>query len=435
MNRERFVALGLARARTAWFTDVARWSTSAALPLEFVKCLSVEEARARLQGGRQFSALLADGHLAGVDRDLLDLARGQGCAVVIVEDGQVARDWTALGATTALPDDFTREDLLAVLERHARPVSDPRARLGLPHGRHPVGWRGSLLAVTGIGGAGTSTLAMAAAQGLARDVRNRGAVILADLALDADLALLHDARDLVPGLPELVEAHRGGEPSAEEVARLMFDVPERGYRLLLGLRRHRDWAGLRPRALAAALDTLQSTARLVVADVDSDVEGEEACGSIDVEERNLLARSIVTRADVVAVVGRPGPAGVHRLVRTITELVGAGLPAARVLPVVNRSPRSPRARSEISQAVAALVAPEIRDGNLWNPVFVPERRQVETAFHDATPLPEALCRPMATALTTVVEVVGSRGEDAQQGPDPVPVAAGSLGHWGEIGEP
>src|SRR3954462_6786779 len=106
MRGERFVAIGLARARSGWFSEVARWSTSAAIPVEFVKCVTVEEVRARLASGRAFSALLVDGGLSGVDRDLLDEARSCGCAVVVVHDGRVDRDWSLLGATTVLPSHF-----------------------------------------------------------------------------------------------------------------------------------------------------------------------------------------------------------------------------------------------------------------------------------------------------------------------------------------
>src|SRR5438552_6739869 len=82
MRGERFVALGLAHARSAWFSELARWSTSAAIPVEFVKCVTIDEVRARLTSGRSFSALLVDAGLPGVDRDLVDDARSRGCAVI-----------------------------------------------------------------------------------------------------------------------------------------------------------------------------------------------------------------------------------------------------------------------------------------------------------------------------------------------------------------
>ena len=176
---------------------------------------------------------------------------------------------------------------------------------------------------------------MALTQGLSNDPRYAGMVALADLSLDADLALLHDARDIFPGVQELVEAHRAGHPSPEEIRRLTFAIANRNYYLLLGLRRHRDWAALRPRAFEASIDGLRRTFRMVVADTDPDLEGEDQCGSYEVEERNLMARTAVMQADVVIAVGVPGVKGLHGLVRTVNDLRDHGVPAARILPVIN----------------------------------------------------------------------------------------------------
>jgi hypothetical protein len=291
---DRYVALGLARARSGWFGEVGRWSTSAALPLEFLKCVTVEEVRARFRTGRPFSALLVDGSVPSLDRDLVDEARSCGCAVIVVDDGRVQRDWRALGAAAVLTSNFGRDDLLDVLEAHAVRIGvgtthDDSAHR-LESDRDLGGWRGHLVAVTRSGGAGASTLAMALAQGLAADVRDSGLVALADLALDADQAMLHDAGDVVPGIQELVDLHRSSTPGPSELRSLTYSVADRNYDLVLGLRRHRDWVTIRPRAFEATLDGLRRAYKTVVADVSDDVEGERQCGSMDVEERNLMAR-------------------------------------------------------------------------------------------------------------------------------------------------
>lgn len=104
MSTERFVVVGLARVRSPWFGDVAHWANTSQIPVEFLKCVSVAEVRARLAAGRPISALLIDGGAAGLDRDLIDAASARSTAVIVVTDPRIDRDWTSLGANAVLPD-------------------------------------------------------------------------------------------------------------------------------------------------------------------------------------------------------------------------------------------------------------------------------------------------------------------------------------------
>ncbi|MGI9023205.1 MAG: hypothetical protein ACR2HV_08250, partial [Acidimicrobiales bacterium] len=412
MAAERFVVLGLAHPRSAWFSNLAHWATSGALPAEFVKCLSAEEVRARLSGGRPFSALVADASLPAVDRDLLGAARARGCSVLVVDDGRVPRDWVVLGAAAVLDPSFDRDDLLGALGAHARPIARGDAPAGsLGNGSAaaaPVGWRCPVAVFTGPGGSGVSTASIALAQALGDDVRHAGLVCLADLRLHAEQAMLHDARDILPGIQELVEAHRAGQPSAEEVRAQTFAVVERNYHLLLGLRQARFWPALRRRAFEATFDSLQCAYRMVVCDTDADLEGEDDGGSIDVEERHVMSRTAMARASVVFAVGRPSMKGVHALVRVLADLLAFGVAPARIVPVVNGAPRSPRARAGVTAALAELVAPAVARASpdsvegLPAPVFLIERK-VDGDLHDGARLPAALGAPLAGAFSAVVE--------------------------------
>ena len=98
---------------------MAQWATTGAIAAEFVKCVSVEEVRARLAGGRQFSALLVDATLPSLDRDLIDTAQAAGCTVVVVDPAPAGRDWRAAGADAVLPLPFERMDLLDTLAGRA----------------------------------------------------------------------------------------------------------------------------------------------------------------------------------------------------------------------------------------------------------------------------------------------------------------------------
>ena len=423
---ERFVVLGLAPARAAWFRSVGVWATSGALPAEFLKCVSAEEVRARLASGRPFSALVADAGLPAVDRDLLAAAAAADCAVLVVDDGRANRDWPALGAARVLGPSFTRDELVHALVACARTIRRSEAPAAELLAR-PISlqWRGTVVAVTGPGGTGVSTAAMALAQSLGDDVRAAGLVLLADLRLHAEQAMLHDVRDVAPGLQELVEAHRGGQPSCEAARGLCFMVPERGYHLLLGIRQARFWPALRPQAFEAAFDTLGRAYRTVVCDIDPDLEGEDACGSIDVEERNVMARTAVTRADVVLAVGNSSLKGVHSLVRVITALANHGVDPERIVPVLNRSSRSPRTRATLGTALAELARP-VTDGRLASAVHLPER-DIDNDLHDGRRLPAVLADPLAGALAAVLDRAGDRqfavfGQGEQ-------IRPGSLGAW------
>ncbi|HLI00557.1 MAG TPA: hypothetical protein VKV06_07205 [Acidimicrobiales bacterium] len=424
----RWVLLGLAHPRAAWFAEVARWSTSATIAAEFVKCVSSEEVRARLASGRAYSALLVDASLASFDRDLVAAAATSYTPVIAITDGR-GPAWSPgeLGVAAVLPAAFDREQLVDVLTASAHPIArgDELPPL-LAAVSAPAAWRGRLVAVCGPGGTGASTTAIATAQGLGTDARYGGRVLLADLALRADQAMLHDAGDLGPGVQELVEAHRLGRPDLAEIGSYTFDVPRRGYRLLLGLRRPSAWAALRPRATEAAVASLRQAFQLVVADVTGDVEGEAEGGSLDVEERNHLARCCVLQADLVLVVGSPGFKGIHTLASTLRALVDAGVDQGGLVAVLNRAPRSPRARSEIAQAVAHL-APAIA---LTTPVWIPER-PLEPALRDGTPLPAPVVQPLTAAVRSLLERRPAQLGAEVGGPTLIePGSLGSLGAWG-----
>lgn len=427
MSGARYVVLGLAPPRAAWFAEVGRWAGSGTIPVDFVRCVSVDEVRARLVSGRSASALLVDTARTGLDRDLLDLARGAGVAVLVVGDDR--RDWVALGAAAQLRAPFSRVELVDALEAHAGAVRDLDPAVEARRPAVDGGWRAALVAVTGAGGAGSSTVAMGIAQALAADPRNLGLVLLADLVRDGELGMLHDAQEVVPGVQELVEAFRTGALEPDEVRALTFAVVDRGYHLLLGLRRHRDWTAIRPRAFDAALDGVRRTFHAVVADVDADVEGEDATGSIDVEERNVFARVSLRRADLVAVVGLPGTKGMHALVRTVHRLVEHGVDPTRLLPVFNRVGRSPSTRAELSRTFARFTE---LDGaaQVPNPLFLPERH-LEHHVNRASALPSTFVRPIGAAVVARLEARHDRPETSRTD-EPVAIAPGSLGHWADL---
>ena len=399
MNGERYVLLGLAPPRAPWFRSVAQWANAAALPAEFVKCVSPDEARLRIDGGRPFSALLVDAGLPGVDRDLITTASLAGCPTVVVDDQRVTRDWFGLGATAVLAPDFGRAQLADTLAQHCRLIERTvdTGFLAPPSvSSDSVGHR--LIAVTGAGGAGVSTIAIAVAQALASLGDD---VVLADLCLHAEQAMLHDGGDASAGLQALVEAHRAGRVSADGVRELCLGVPSRGYDLLPGLRRARFWSTIRPVAFGATLNSLRSTYATVVCDVDADVETEEAGGSMDVEERTSMARTVLSEADAVLVVGSASMKGLHSLNRILVELGDIGVSLTKALVVFNQAPRSPKTRAAYGAALAELLQWRQDDAPPLGPIHLPTR-DVEQALRIGGPLPESLTQPLGNAVQALL---------------------------------
>jgi hypothetical protein len=415
---ERYVLLGVATPRARWFREVGQWAQSAAIPAEFVRCVSLAEMRARLASGRPFSAVLVDGQLGGIDRDLLATAGDHDCPVIVVDDRgpDAYRD---LDPAAVLAPPFSREELLETLDARARMVGSAVLR-DEPTSGAPTGptRRGEVVTVLGPGGTGASTAAIALAEGLAGgDHASDGPVLLADLCRSADQAMLHDSRVVVPGVQELVEAHRTGRILPNLVHDQTFEVAGRGYRLLLGLRRPRHYVTVRPRAFESALDTLQRAFAVTVCDVDPDLEGEAETGSLDVEERHLMTRATVARSSLVFVVGAPGLKGVFSTVRLVGELLAFGAPPDRIVPVVSRGPRNPRQRAEVSNGLRQLLGANVGEdaSRLINPIHLPERR-VDEAMRDGVGLPKPLPSTLAATYRAVLDRVGPL-EDPAGGPE------------------
>ena len=311
----------------------------------------------------------------------------------------------------------------SALDEHALPLGTSDAPTLLRDPSEVRTHRGRLVAVCGPGGTGASVIAAALADHLARDARHHGLIALADLARHADQAMLHDAREIAPGVLELVDAHRGGELPPDELRAGLHRLPRSGIDLLLGLRHHRDWTALRPRAVAALVDALVHAYAVVVIDTDPDVEGEADTGSADVEERNAMARSAFGHADLVLVVGNPGTKGVHALGRTIRLLLEAGAPPDRLLPVINRASRHPAERAAVTKALDTVVGAPIA-----GPVFVREQRRLESCLRDAAPWPGGLAGDLTRSVNALLAHLTARtAADAT----PEPVRPGSMGHWSE----
>ena len=230
MIRHRVATVG--RPGPAWPRAVARWGSGATLPLDTTTCVSADELRALVVDATVDLAIVEAG-LPGVDRVLADDVRRAGTALAVVTPPTLTPAAERLDPDALLPADFDAQALAAVLQAHARTRAKPPPTAGPGPGPASEG-SPELVAVTGPGGTGASTVA----QALAAQRAGLGPVILADLALEGDQHLRHGVAPGHDGVFELAEALRHAPAAA--IAVPIAPQPA-GYDLLCGLRRRQEW--------------------------------------------------------------------------------------------------------------------------------------------------------------------------------------------------
>jgi hypothetical protein len=384
MIRHRVATLG--RPGPAWPRAIARWGSGATLPLDTTTCVSAEELRALLASATVDLAIVEAG-LPGVDRVLADAVRRAGAALAVVDGPGLDTTRDRLEPDAVLAADFDHEALAAVLQSHARrrPSRPPRPE---PTADPPS--LGRLIAVTGPAGVGASTVA----QALAAHHTGQAGTLLADLALEADQHLRHGVRPGHDGVFELAEALRHAPPA--DLAPPTTDEGA-GYDLLCGLRRRQEWTALTTVVADQLIDVLRRSHRLVVADVSADLDGRAESGSLDLEERNALARATLPHAAIVVVVGRWATTGVHRLVRTLVDLTRHGIDHDRLQPVLNDAPNS-RARQVLACRTMTAILADADPGPWRAPTFLAHDRGVELCIREARPLPARFVRRVGLAV-------------------------------------
>lgn len=397
MTTPRHVLLGLAPPRTAWFRELSAWASSAVVPVEFVRCVSLAEVRDRWRRAEGHAMVIVDEATDGLAA-LVDEAAAWDVALIVVgapADPATASDGTWRG----LPRTFSPRLLIETLEDLDSGPDQDRRDVAARRGARP---RGEVVTVVGADGAGSQAVATGLAQGLA--VRDE--VVLADLRRDGPLAALHDAEVRVPALPELVDACRLDATLPLRAAEFVLAVPERGYDLVLGMRRSLQWVGMRSSAVGRALDELAGFAPLIVHLADSDLEGEVETGSLDVEDRHRLARESVVRAAAVVITVAPTTAGLFAAVGLAADAVGLGVVTSRLIFAMGPSRRGGRCPGAVAAALPQLVSDALgADVAVLSQPLRLRWSGVEEAQRDVRRLPERFTTELAE------EVMGVLGAD------------------------
>ena len=407
----RYVLLGLASGEPAWLEAVARLVGRRSADDEFIRCTGSVDLATRLGTGRPFSAVLVDHRTVGLDRELVRRASAAGCPVIVVGGADDPGRLASLGATAHMVDPPSLQDLDGMLARHATPIGRiDDLRLGLRAEDGPAGWTGRMVAVTGPGGTGASTVARLLAAALADDPRMYSSVLLVDACLEADQAHMHGITDSQVDLQAAARAHRNGDPVDSELRALTFVPAGHRHRLLPGIRQRRDWPTIGGPSLEAALGNLRDHHLATIVDVDPYVDLAPTHQPVGPTTPGEPARIVFGMADLVLVVGRAGNDSVRSLARVRANLADSGLPAERVMelpltssPAVGRlasrrAGRAARRGQAVQSGDLSLDLPGTLDGS-------------DTAAH------------LADRVLNVLDRLPSRTQNQNE----VAVIAGSLG--------
>ncbi|MGB6059684.1 MAG: hypothetical protein WBF71_15625, partial [Microthrixaceae bacterium] len=210
---------------------------------------------------------------------------------------------------------------------------------------------------------------------------------------------------VIPGLPELVDAHRGDRPDPDEIRRLFFNIEDRGYALLLGRRRARDASSMGPISTSAAIEGVRRTFDTVVIDVDPELDGEDETGSIDIENHHGVTRVATGLSDLVLLVVRPGMKGMHDLTELVDTFSEFGVPRDKLLPIINFAPRGALARAALTRLVSQLT--DLDGQSTSPPIFLPPVRSLEDVHNCASRLPSNLTSHLGRAVDHLIPAVGA----------------------------
>lgn len=320
-----------------------------------------------------FDVLVIDDICSFLTPHLVEVVRSSGRAVIGVHDPEEFSDGRErlleCGVTDVIPAGALPDEFLEVIGRVADLTAsfEGDAAAQLPAAADPTSAEaGRVIVVAGPGGGtGVTEVAIALADAMRRSGRSVALVDgddeAAAIAQRLGLGMHPNVRTAV----DLIE---------QRSAPMQLTLQNRsGIPVVVGMPGAEGWAGIRPRQLIGVVDELVAGFDLVVVDAGNR-SGARLGGS-------GMTRALLDRADLGICVAAPSPVGVARLLEWLSE--ARGPTAIRWAVVVNRAPRDPYRRGEITQEISRSYVPMSLE-------FFPDDRAVGAAAWDGTVV--ARCR-------------------------------------------
>lgn len=322
-----------------------------------------------------FDVLVIDDICSFLTPHLVAVVRSSGRAVIGVHDPEEFSDGrerllecgvTDVVSAGALPDEFLEvigrvADLTVPLEgESATRLPVPADATGTEAGR--------VIVVAGPGGgAGVTEVAIGLADAMRR---SGGSIALVDGDDDAAAIAQRLGLGMHPNVRTAIDVIE------QRSAPVQVALQDRsGISVMVGMPGAEGWAGVRPRQLIGVVDELVAAFDHVI--VDAGNRSQARLGE------SGMIRALLDRAHLGICVAAPSPVGVARLLGWLSA--SPGLSASRWAVVVNRAPRDPYRRGEITQEIGRNYVPMSLE-------FFPDDTAVGAAAWDGVVVPRSRFR-------------------------------------------
>lgn len=322
-----------------------------------------------------FDVLVIDDICSFLTPHLVEVVKASGRAVIGVHDPEEFSDGSErlfeCGVTDVIPAGALPEEFLEVIGRVAD-LTAPIERESTPHRSTPSdatrAEAGRVIVVAGPGGGtGVTEVAIALADAMRRSGR---AVALVDGDDEAAAMAQRLGLGMHPNVRTAIDVIE------QRSAGVLTTLQDRsGIPVMVGMPGVDGWAGIRPRQLIGVVDELIAGFEHVIVDAGNRPGAWLA--------ESGMVRALVDRADVGVCVAAPSPVGVARLLGWLSEARGSSTTRWGV--VVNRAPRNPYRRGEITEEIARNYVPPFLE-------FLPEDAAVGAAAWDGTVVPRSRFR-------------------------------------------
>lgn len=369
--------------------------------------MTAEDAKAE-----RYDVLIVDDVTSFLSSRLISTLQRAGTKVVGIFDGEDSEGagkqrLGELGVDEAVPQSITSAELVQVVHRVAGPALEAAPlmtdllaevadrQIDSESGAPTRPERGTIIVVAGAtGGAGATEVAIA----LATEFRSLGAAtVLVDADDQAPSVAQRLGLGLHPNIRTGVDAVQHGSGSLDHS---LTRMPSLGIEVLCGLPNPRDWFELRPGEVGEVVRELSRTRGFVVVNVGSRVEDLPELGG---PARFGVARSVLSLADEIVLVGTPSPVGATRVVDWLADTRSI-VSGARLHVVINQHPGGTYTAGELESELTRTVSPaSIR--------FAPYDKRVLKAAWEGEPVGRGpfvkTVAQLASALAAVPQVARS----------------------------